>query len=464
MEIFPIRQDGKMKRWIYSAATIVLILLPLQHSSAQKKVVGYYPSWSKGSYPYTAIQYQHLTHIAHAFIFPYADGSIDYTSFTTYPQLISTAHQRGVNVVISVGGWDDVRTPDYAAMAADTAARRKFVNNLVQFIVANNYDGTDLDWEYPKNASDKANFKSLVHELRLAFDATGKKLTLSMAGPASSWSGQWFDFESMKTDFDWIGIMTYDYYGAWTSKAGPNAALYGNFSRNTEGWIDYSYTYYNTTRGIPKEKLLIGIPFYGQVFNASSMYGTSTGGSQQTYLLIAPKIGAGWTRYWDSEGQVPYLINSAVTQVISYDDTQSVALKCAYVNTKGSGGVIIWALGQDQLQGNVPLLSTVGSYLHSTGVDKSPELGIPSACVLHQNYPNPFNGSSTIRFAVTAKEEVSLKLFDCMGRCIAILANGEHVPGSYEVAVTSEYLASGVYFYQLSSHTATLTRSLIVLR
>jgi hypothetical protein len=102
--------------------------------------------------------------------------------------------------------------------------------------------------------------------------------------------------------------------------------------------------------------------------------------------------------------------------------------------------------------------------LHSTGVDKSPELGIPSACVLHQNYPNPFNGSSTIRFAVTAKEEVSLKLFDCMGRCIAILANGEHVPGSYEVAVTSEYLASGVYFYQLSSHTATLTRSLIVLR
>ena len=425
-----------MKRWLSIVTIALAFLASFQQSNGQKKVVGYYPSWSKSSYPCTAIQYQHLTHIAHAFIFPYANGSIDYSPFTTYPELITTAHQHGVKVVISAGGWDDVRTPNFAAMAADTAARRKFVDNLLQFMITNGYDGVDLDWEYPKTAADRSNLASLVHQLRIAFDATGRQLSISMAAPSTSWSGQWFNLESMKADFDWIGIMTYDYYGAWTTKAGPNAALYGSSATNTEGWIDYSYSYYNSTRGVPKEKLLIGVPFYGQAFNASALYGASTGASQQTYTAIAPKVGSGWTRSWDAVGLVPYLINTAGTQLISYDDTQSVALKCSYVNTKGAGGVIIWALGQDQLQGNVPLLVTVGSYLHTTAVDKTfPESGVPFACALHQNYPNPFNGSSIIRFTVTRKEGISLKLFDCLGRCVAVLADGEHAPGSYEIDV-----------------------------
>ncbi|MCX6136272.1 MAG: glycoside hydrolase family 18 protein [Ignavibacteriales bacterium] len=374
-----------MKRWLWSAMIVLAAMLPIHQSSGQKKVVGYYPSWSKSSYPHTAIQYQHLTHIAHAFIFPYANGSIDYSPFTSYPELITTAHQKGVKVVICVGGWDDVRTPNYAAMAADTSARRKFVDNLLQFMVANGYDGADLDWEYPKTAADRSNLSSLVHQLRLAFDATGNKLSLSMAVPATSWSGQWFDVATMSADFDWIGMMTYDFYGAWTSKAGPNAALYGNFSTNSEGWIDYSFGYYNSTRGVPKEKLLVGVPFYGQAFNASAMYGTSTSASQQSFTVIAPKVGAGWTRYWDSDGQVPYLINAAGTQVISYDDTQSVALKCAYVSTKGAGGVIIWALGQDQYQGRVPLLSTVGLSLHSMSVEQVPASSkMPVTCTLEQ--------------------------------------------------------------------------------
>ena len=289
--------------------SVLLIVGVSIFANAQKKVVGYYPSWSKASYPHTSIQFQHLTHIAHAFIFPYADGSLDYTGFSLYPELNTAAHQHGVKVVISVGGWDDVRTPRFSQMAADTSARKKFVSAIIQFILTNSYDGVDLDWEYPKTAADRTNMKLLVHELRIALDATGKQLALAMAGPATGWSGQWFDLESMKNDFDWIGMMTYDFYGAWTSKAGHNSALYGTSAKNTEGWVDYSFTYYNTTRGVPKEKLLIGIPFYGQVFSASSLYGTSTGGLQSTYTNIAPKITSGWTRYWDSEAQVPYLIN-----------------------------------------------------------------------------------------------------------------------------------------------------------
>lgn len=450
---------------IFPLLIVALLLMMTERSSAQRRVVGYYPSWSKGSYPHTAVQYQHLTHIAHTFLFPFADGSIDYSTFTSYSQLISSAHQNGVKVVISVGGWDDVRTPRFSQMASDTSARKNFVSNIVQFILTNNYDGVDIDWEYPKNVADRNNLKTLVHELRIALDATGIALSLSMAGPATSWSGQWFDFASMKNDFDWIGIMTYDFYGAWTSKAGPNSALYGNWSKNTEGWIDYSFGYYNSTRGIPKEKLLIGIPFYGQAFNASTMYGASTGGSQQTFTTIASKVGNGWTRSWDAEGQVPYLINTAATQVISYDDSQSVALKCAYVISKGSGGAIIWAIGQDKIGAKQPLLETVGSFLRTTSVDKSdPTEKIPTRIILGQNFPNPFNGQTHIRYQVRTESDVQIQLFNLLGQSVKILADGKHAAGVYEVTVSSDGLPSGVYFYRLLHTTTTLTRSMTVIR
>lgn len=434
-------------------------------ADAQKKIVGYYPSWSKSAYPASSIKYQHLTHIAHAFIFPYADGSLDYSGFTLYPELNTAAHQENVNVVISIGGWDDVRTPRFAQMAADTAARKKFVAAVCQFILANNYDGADIDWEYPKNASERSNFALLMHELRLALDATSPGLTLSIAAPATGWSGQWLNVETMKNDLDWIGLMTYDFYGAWTSKAGPNSALYGSFATNSEGWVDYSFSYYHTTRGVGSDKLLIGIPFYGQMFTASSYYGTSTGASQQTYTKIVPKFQQGWTRHWDSEGQIPYLINSTATQVITYDDSQSVAAKCSYVNSKGAGGAIIWAIGQDVVGSAQPLLETVGAGLKSTVyVQEHKTAVVPATASLDQNYPNPFNGATVIRFSLNEGSDITISLFDLLGREVRTVAQGFYNAGLYSVSVSSESLSSGMYVYRMSGNKFLYTRSMIVLR
>ncbi len=439
-------------------------LLPAD-STAQKKVVGYYPGWNKTTYPHTAIAYENLTHIVHAFIFPYADGTLDLTTFTPYPELIASAHNHNVKIAIAVGGWDNVRTPRFSQMAADTAARHAFISAMISFINTHNYDGIDIDWEYPKTAADRSNMTLLVHELRTAMNMINRPLSLSMAGPATWWSGQWFDFAAMINDFEWIGVMTYDFYGAWTSKAGPNAALYGNSAQNTEGWIDYSYSYYNGTRGVPKEKLLIGIPFYGQVFNASSLYGTSTGATQSTYTNIMPKLSQGWTRHWDAVGRVPYLLNSSSTQLISYDDSQSVAEKCLYVNTKGSGGAIIWAIGQDQYQGTTPLLSVAGEMLLSpVAVRSEHPFDVPAQSTLHQNYPNPFNGDTVIRFTIGRSGYVTAALYDMLGRQVRLLAQGEYEPGEYSLTVSSQNLASGIYLYRLTNNGNVFTRTMIVLR
>lgn len=446
----------------YIVVAVFVFSLFQQAASADKLVVGYYPSWIKSTLPHTAILFQNLTHIAHAFLIPAADGSFSVPGGFLYPELNQAAHQKGVKVVISLGGWG--QSEGFSPMAADTTARHKFVQTITTFCVTNYYDGVDIDWEYPKTTADRTNLTALIHELRLSFNNTKPALSISMALPATGWSGQWFDVTAMKDDFDWVGIMTYDFYGSWTTKSGPNSALYGNFSTNTEGWIDYSVGYYNGTRNIPMSKLLTGTPFYGWMFTASSMYGASTGASQLVYSSIAPKLQQGWVRSWDSEGQVPYIINSAKSQVISYDDSASVAIKCDYVKTKGLGGTIIWALGQDILSGNQPLLDVIGASLRSPTIVQLRSQEIPASMTLEQNYPNPFNGQTIIRYSMARTGRVTLRLFDALGRVVQTLVDGEQAQGAYEVTLSTNSLATGIYIYRIQHQNASLSRSMIVLR
>jgi len=438
--------------FLMAAWASIFITSDLHAQTSTVKIVGYYPDWNRASYPHTAIPYQHLTHVAHSFLIPNADGSLRGTTGFAYPALIQAAHLSGTKVIVVLGGWG--QSEGFSPMAADTAARRRFITNLVDFCGANSYDGVDLDWEYPANATDRANLTMLVHEMRAAFSAAGRPLSISLALPATNWTGQWYDVAGMKDDADWFGIMTYDFYGAWTSKAGPNSALYGNSATNTEGWIDFSWNYYAATRGVATSKLLLGIPFYGQVFNASAMYGVSTGANQQTYTTIAGYIASGWTRYWDNVGMVPYLINPGGTQTASYDDTTSVRLKCEYARAKATGGVMIWAIGQDLVSGTQPLLQTVGLTMKpATSVPMITSATTPFAFSLEQNYPNPFNPSTVIRYYVPTAGIARLAVYDLLGHEVAVLANGHHAPGSHEAYFNAAGLSSGVFVCRLSGGT-----------
>ena len=70
---------------------------------------------------------------------------------------------------------------------------------------------------------------------------------------------------------------------------------------------------------------------------------------------------------------------------------------------------------------------------------------------LEQNYPNPFNPSTSIEYSVNSNEHVSLKVYDVLGKEVAILVNEEKSPGVYEVQFNAGKLSSGVYFYKLST-------------
>ena len=410
-----------------------------------KLVVGYYPSWNKASFPHTAIKYRNVTQIAHAFIFPTSDGGLDLAGFSHYPELISTAHLNGVGVVISVGGYDLVRTPRFGQVVKDTVARRKFVAALKAFCINNGYDGADLDWEYPKS-EDRANAALLFRELRAAFSDALPPLSLSIAAPATDWNNG-YDWAVMKEVLDWVGVMTYDFYGSWLPTAGPNSPLYG--SSSLTGWIDQSVSYYKA-KGIPASKILIGTPFYGWQFNASAMYGTSTAASQIVYNSIVPFIQQGWIRQWDATTRVPHIVNPTQTRVISYDDAESIAGKMKYVRDQSLGGTIVWALGQDNFGGQQTLLDAVAIGLGLiTDVRHAATNELPQEFRLDQNYPNPFNPTTAISYQLLANSFVNLKVYDVLGSEVATLVDGTRAAGVHTAHWDASSMPSGVYIYRL---------------
>jgi PKD repeat protein len=85
-----------------------------------------------------------------------------------------------------------------------------------------------------------------------------------------------------------------------------------------------------------------------------------------------------------------------------------------------------------------------------SGVDDS-EQGIPSEFNLSQNYPNPFNPVTLIKYQVAEPAMVSIKVYDVIGREIAVLVNEVKQPGVYQVEFNGEKLSSGVYFYKMTA-------------
>ncbi len=90
---------------------------------------------------------------------------------------------------------------------------------------------------------------------------------------------------------------------------------------------------------------------------------------------------------------------------------------------------------------------------------------VPDAFSLYQNYPNPFNPSTSIRFDVQKQSNVTLKIYDVMGREITTLVNNETVsPGTKEVDFDASDLSSGIYFYTLTAGDFSETKKMMLLK
>ena len=115
-------------------------------------------------------------------------------------------------------------------------------------------------------------------------------------------------------------------------------------------------------RGLPADRLAVGIPLYGRGFGVAEPYAPTKGGKKTgiprgDYKSLHPLANQqGWTRKWDDETKNPWLVSRDRAVVVGYDDAESVALKTEWAMEQGFRGVFFWQIAADRLpDGTNPL-------------------------------------------------------------------------------------------------------------
>lgn len=191
------------------------------------------------------IPFSQLTHINYAFVIPNADGSLaPLANGWKLKELVRFAHANGVKVLASIGGWG--WDAQFEALAADPESRARFVDALDQLAQEYGLDGIDIDWEYPGPGEASAqSFVTLMTELKARLQPQGKLLTTAVVALGSHGDDVLPEvFEIV----DFINIMAYD-------GDGQNHSPYEYAVQALDYW---------SGRGLQKEKMVLGVPFYGR--------------------------------------------------------------------------------------------------------------------------------------------------------------------------------------------------------
>ncbi|GAA5881312.1 hypothetical protein JCM1840_002264 [Sporobolomyces johnsonii] len=287
---------------------------------------------------------------------------------------VSAAKAQGKNPLMTLGGWSG--SVYFSSLVSTSTSRAAFANTIKSWVTTYGFGGVDLDWEFPGrqgqgtnvvSPDDTANYLSFLAKLR---STLGTSLLITAAVPASGLTGASgtpiTDVSPFADYLDYLTLMSYDYYGPWSSTTGPNSALYtcnaGSDSidetvKRWEGW------------GFPACKLLVGIPGYSHRWKtATATISTTTYNGQETtafqslsattveddswtvnqlismgYLSQDLSTGlSGYVRYYDSCTQTPFLFSKSDQVFVTYEDNASYAAKAAYAKVNGLAGVAIY--------------------------------------------------------------------------------------------------------------------------
>lgn len=123
--------------------------------------------------------------------------------------------------------------------------------------------------------------------------------------------------------------------------------------------------------------------------------------------------------------------------------------------------------GTGSIIGSIGYKNILGLAFEETGVtsiENENNDNLPFDFALHQNFPNPFNPSTTISFQISNKVFVSLKVYDVLGKEVAVLLDEELQPGIYEKQFKEDNLSSGIYFYRLVTENFIETRKMVLIK
>jgi spore germination protein YaaH len=424
-------------------------------AALSKKVLGWHPYWVSAT-AYLSYDYAALSHLAY---FSYetdtATGSyISVHSWRTDPA-ISYAQAHGAKVLLTVTNFGAAAN---AAVLGDTTKQKRMIDSLVSLLKLRNGDGVNFDLE-SVGSGQRASLVAFIQRVRKAFNARLPGAEISMASPAVDWSNVW-DFAGLSAACDYLVMMGYDYYWSGSTNAGPVSPMASEFYNVMKS----IHTYLNAS--VPPQKLWLGVPWYGYDFfcvdsSRESPRFKSYSAKSRT-LDVAESMVKPYGKRFDVATKVPWFFYGpdSCYHHVWYDDSLSLSVKYDSVNALGLGGIGIWALTY-----NGTRTSIWNGIRRSFAVtDVRERAAVPGRFALLQNYPNPFNPATTIAYELAAPADVLLRVFDLLGREVAVLDAGLRSGGRHVVSWNAGLRASGVYVYQLRTGAAATTRTMLLLK
>jgi chitinase len=329
-------------------------------------IIGYVASW----HPINPkrIPVEKLTHINYAFA-NVADGIVtnmegnasrDSVNLLILQQLKS--RNQNLKIMVSIGGWTHSKGFSDAVLTEES--RKKLTASGIDFLLKYQLDGLDFDWEYPAlqgdnnvvRPEDKENFVAMLKSFREALDSLGSVegkhyLSTIASGGFRSYL-EVNDLAEAQKYLDFINIMAYDYYTGGDQTTGHHANLFPNgkkglsAQKTVEEHIEF---------GVPAEKIVLGVPFYGRMWKVVSPEdnGLFQAGKYERGLpyqqILALSKNSAFSRFWDYKAGAPYLFSLKDSTWITYEDPESLALKMKFVKEKGLAGAMFWEMSEDNI-------------------------------------------------------------------------------------------------------------------
>ncbi len=285
--------------------TLIPTGIPASHDFA---VIGYFPDYRELNPAWA----EYLTDIIYFSAEPRADGSLDTSRLSerTWQALNILKLQNGIRIHLSIGGWE--RSSGFASMTADADTRGKFINALIAFALEHNLDGVDFDWEFPENETEFENYILLITEIKEAFSKHDLIVSAALTPDPN------FPLESFAV-VDRVHVMSYD--------RAAQHSTYDQSITDLQIFMD---------AGIPREKLILGIPFYGR-------------NVQPPYRVLA---------YEEIMKQYQPASSADEVDGIYFNGIETIRRKTCYAINEDLGGVMIWELAHDTTDAS-SLLQTI---------------------------------------------------------------------------------------------------------
>lgn len=344
----------------------------LQAQSRSFRIVGYVPNWIDVAAFSQNFDFKQVTHLNYAFQNPDAVGNL-VESNDGLDILVKKAHLANVKVLVSLGGASaaerTIKT-HFQNLISTSEKRAAFIHKIVVYLYKYNLDGLDVDEE---GSAINSNYGAFIQQLSDSLKPKNKLLTAAVGWGAENIENSTLPF------FDWVNLMAYDYTGNWDQTNPGQHSPYWYAQKMIKDWL---------ARGVKKENLCLGVPFYG--------YGFYKSPGSFNYDAILARFPDAWQK--DQVGDTIY-----------YNGMNTIYKKTKLALAETSG-VMIWELSND-VKGEKSLLNVISTTVDSLSTSVIPNLAKISGLSI---YPNPASNYIIIETS-TPDQTAIIEIIDVQG-------------------------------------------------